>query len=435
MPPDGPTQRRGRQLRRDVRLTFANALVWAVGNGLVSTFLVGYLALELGAGQIAVAFIVAAPRFAGLLRLAAPWVLAAANRYGLGRKGLSVALYVASGAVLAAIPTATWNADAPGASIGLRIAVLAFAWCFYHLLEYLATIFLWSWIGDLYPARRRGRLLGVRESYLTLGRFIGLGVSILLAAFWRELTGDPNARTPLAVSAWCGVALMLTAVVPLLFMRPLSATASARPTAPWKALVDAFVQRPYRRLLAYHAWLAFANGLTGAAQAAYPRQIGIPYEKIQTCSATMWLGQSAIAPWSGRLVERFGAKRVMLPTQVLVATGPLWFWMASAEQAWWIALAYVVWIAYTPINIALDTLKIKLAAPGNNTPYLAAFHAVSDATNGVTILMGGLLYETLSRGGEDSKWVYSALFLSGWIARTLAAVLVMRLIEPEARSD
>ena len=45
--------RRG-NIRQAMWLANANALVWAIGNGLVSTLLVTYLALELGAKGIAI---------------------------------------------------------------------------------------------------------------------------------------------------------------------------------------------------------------------------------------------------------------------------------------------------------------------------------------------------------------------------------------------
>src|SRR4029079_18171319 len=59
-----------------MRLANANAALWAVGNGLVSTLLVIYLAYDLGASGLGVSLILAAPRFAGLLRLGVPAIMA-----------------------------------------------------------------------------------------------------------------------------------------------------------------------------------------------------------------------------------------------------------------------------------------------------------------------------------------------------------------------
>ncbi len=63
---------RARQLRRAMWLANVNAGLWAIGNGLISTTLVFYLAVELGAAGLAASCVLAAPRFAGLLRLGVP---------------------------------------------------------------------------------------------------------------------------------------------------------------------------------------------------------------------------------------------------------------------------------------------------------------------------------------------------------------------------
>lgn len=429
---DGANQRRANR-RRDIRRTYANALIWALGNGLVSTFLVGYLALELGAGSVAIAWIVAAPRFAGVLRLAAPSLLAAGVRIGLGRKAMCLIGYGLSGLMLLAIPLAAAGVTdrTPTAELNARIAVLTVAWCIYHVVEYVATVALWSWIGDLYPRLLRSPLLGRRERWLTLGRFLGIAVSIGLASVWAFASGDDNARVPLATSALCGAVFMLLALAPLLSTTAMAARPSATPENPWRTLRRAIAERPYRRLLAFSCWLGFANGLSGAAQAMYPKLIGIEYATLQSYRMTMWSGQSAIAPWCGRMVQRFGARRVMLPAQLIVATGPLWYWMATPDQPRWIALAFVAWIAYAGVNIGLDTLKLNLADPENNAPYLAVYHAGSDLVNAFTVLGGGLLYDTLAAGDALSLRVFAGLFLSGWLCRVLAAPLIARLIEPD----
>lgn len=420
-----------------MRNTYANGLLWALGNGLVSTMLVVYLALELGAGSVAIAWLLAAPRIAGVLRLSAPALLRAGSRFGVGRKPICLIGFLLSGLMLFAVPAAAWgiNDATPEATRTARIAMLAFAWCIYHVLQYLASVALWSWIGDLYPRRLRSRLLGVRERWLTLGSVGGVAASIALTLLWQRTTGNATARVPLATSAATGSLMMLWALVPLAQTSSYGTTLNALPEAPWRTLRRALAEKPYRRLMAYSCWFGFANGLSATAQGMYPKAIGIDYARLQTYQAGMWMGQSAIAPWCGRMVARHGAKRVLLPAQLLVATGPLWYWMASPEQPGWIAVAWLVWIGYAAINVGLDTLKLNLANPTNNTPYLAVYHAVSDLVNASTVLMGGLLFETLKVGDSFALRVYAGLFLAGWACRTLATALIPRLVEPDTHVE
>lgn len=51
--------------RRAIRRSYLNAILWALGNGLASTTLVVYLALELGAAGLGISLLLAAPALVG----------------------------------------------------------------------------------------------------------------------------------------------------------------------------------------------------------------------------------------------------------------------------------------------------------------------------------------------------------------------------------
>src|SRR5919106_1548041 len=87
-------------VRRAMRLANANAALWATGNGLVSTLLVIYLATSAGAEAISISLILAAPRFAGVLRLTVPALMARTRR----RKAICVVAFLASAIVLCIMP-------------------------------------------------------------------------------------------------------------------------------------------------------------------------------------------------------------------------------------------------------------------------------------------------------------------------------------------
>ena len=142
---------------RAIRLSYANALLWAIGNGLVSTTLVLYLATGFGASPLAVSLVIASPRFVGLLRL---WTPSLIQRVGDRRK-FCLLTYLSSSLLLLALPlvaAVNWSPNSAW-SIGVLIGV----WATYHLLESLGTIALWSWLADLVPLRVRGRFIGQRN--------------------------------------------------------------------------------------------------------------------------------------------------------------------------------------------------------------------------------------------------------------------------------
>ena len=143
------------------RLAYWNGAVWGVGNGLTSTLVV-YLAdhLDAGGSGWGVGFILAMPNGLGVLRLAAPAMIA---RLG-DRKRFCVGAFLAGAAALL---------GCPGGRAGLLptpgepLAAIVVLWCVYHLLQYLATVALWSWLADLVPRRIRGRFLGRRERWMS----------------------------------------------------------------------------------------------------------------------------------------------------------------------------------------------------------------------------------------------------------------------------
>ena len=102
-----------RDIRRGLKLASINAAVWAIGNGLVSTALVIYLANDLGARGLAISFILAAPHFAGILRLATPALIKLTG----SRRIVCLAAFLLSTAVLWTVPRLT-NPSAAITGIG-----------------------------------------------------------------------------------------------------------------------------------------------------------------------------------------------------------------------------------------------------------------------------------------------------------------------------
>lgn len=415
-------------LHRAMTLANANAAVWAVGNGLVSTLLVIYLANDLGATGAAVSLILAAPRFAGLLRLGVPALIR-----GFGnRKVICVIAYLASTMVLVIVP-AVAASHVPTTS-GWGLPLLVAAWCGYHLLEYVGGIALWSWLGDLTPRAIRGRLLGRREQWLVAGRVIGIAASVAITLSWPWFVPDAPRLQPLALSALAGALLMLVAVLPLIAMPAVRGAPSAVPHAPWRTLARAIVDPSYRRLLAFWCWFSIVNGLTAVAQELYPiRVLKVSYVTRMLLQGMMRAGQVAIAPSMGRLVDRLGSRPVMIVSQLIVAAGLLFFLIATPEYWWLVIGVYVSWIAYAGLNVGLDNVKLKLAPPDNNAPYLAVFHATGDLANGLATVAGGVFFDQQILAGTAPLWLYAQLFVLGFTGRLLAAALIARLVEPGAQ--
>ncbi|MCA9247162.1 MAG: MFS transporter [Planctomycetales bacterium] len=417
--------------RKAIRLAYWNGGLWAVGNGLTSTMLIIYLAQELGALGLAVGAIVAAPRLLGLARLGAPALLARIA----SRRAFCVWFYALSNLLLLLLPVCS----APGVlgSPTASLAALVLLWSGYHLLEFFATIALWSWFHDLVPRQVRGRFFGQRERFLTVGRIAGMLASGAFAYVWRaSMPGAPR-WLAYAIPAGAGALVMLLAVAPLAHMAdPKSADANAAGRA---SLGPALRNAALWRLVAFGIVFSFVNGTTQAPQAIYAyRVLEFSLLAMMLFRSVMFAGQSLIGPRVGWLADRFGNRPVMVVSQVLIALGPLFHLLSTPERRWPLAVAYVAWIAYAGINVGLPAMLLKLGDRREASPRVSIYFAVTGLAYGCGTLLGGALFDWMTetefalRLGATVLDPFGAFFLFGTVGRLLAALLLVQLIEPGA---
>lgn len=424
------------QRRRARRLAYWNGAVWAVGNGLTSTTLVIYLAFELNVPRIGlgIGLIVAAPQIAGLLRLGAPALIGRLT----DRKRFCLGAYLLSALVLLGLPFLA----APGClpSAGASLTALVTFWCVYHLLEYLGTIALWSWLADLVPLRIRGRFIGRRERWMLGGRVVAMLACGLFTWWWKQTLPRPLWWIGYAIPAGLGAWFMILAVVPLLGMPRVARGRIVQAGATLRSMLAPFADPRFLRLMLFGCWFSFFNGVTQSAQNIYPMGVlGISLFVMLGLRTGMRCGQLTVSPSLGRLADRLGNRPVMIVSLLLVASGPLFFLMATPRQPWWFVGAWVVWIAYAGLNVCLPNLMLKLSPGESNPPYIAAYYAVTGLCYAASTIVGGLLLDWLQPemfsllGDALVLDFYQYSFLFGWITRSLGVLVLLLVIEDHGR--
>jgi len=422
------------QRRRARSLGYLNGAVWALGNGLASSTLVVYLAMDLGPEKIGlgVGMILATRHLVGVLRLGAPAVI---GRY-VDRKRFCLGAFLLSAAVLAALPLVA----APGVLATDRgsLAALVGLWCGYHLLQYLGTIALWSWLADLVPLRIRGRFIGRRERWMVAGGAVGAIACGVFTWWWKSVHLKPQWWIGYAISAGVGACLMVAALVPLTRIPRLSRSQTVRHGATLRATLAPFVDARFLRLVAFGCWFSFFNGVSQSAQGIYPyRALGLGLFVMLGMGTTMRIGQLICSPYLGRLADRLGNRPVMVGSMLLVAQGPLFYLAATSDYPGWIGGAWTLWIAYAGLNVCLPNLMLKLSPGESNTPYIAAYFTITGLCYAASTILGGYLLDCYSGQAfwpfGASPWnIYQIIFLIGWIGRTLAVPVLLLVIEPKA---
>ncbi len=417
-------------------LAYANGALWAVGNGLLSSTLVVYLALELGAEQVGlgIGLILAAPRIAGLLRMATPALI----RLVGDRKRFCLAMYLASAVVLAGLPAtaaAQWFLAPAGA-----LAVLVGLWCAYHLLEYMATVALWSWLGDLVPGRIRGRFFGLRQRWMVAAQAVAMIATGLFTQAWARFCPELPRWIGYAVPASLGAAMMIVALVPLAAMPSIRAAEVEFFPGRKAALFAPFRDRRFLRLILFGCWFSFFNGVTQSVQFIYPaRVLGASLFLMLALKTAMRGGQLSVSPWLGRMADRHGNKPVMLALLPIIAAGPLFYFFATPAHWWWMIGAWMAWIAYAGLNVCLPNLMLMLSPGESSTRHIAAYYATSGLCLAASTILGGILFDRFGDrlftllGGRLVLDFYQASFLLGWVTRTMGVLWLMRVMEPRPR--
>lgn len=426
------------QRRLAIQAFYRNGACWGLGNGLVSSSLIVYLAGTFGAVGFTVSMILATPRLVGVLRLGTPILIDAIGR----RQVFCVRMFFAASIVLLLLPVVS----APGLlpSQWLSLTALVAMWTLYHLLEFLGVVALWSWIGDVVPNAIRGRFIGRRGAVLNACQVVGMLVGGSGSWWWRgrckELEQGDMIWFGYAVCAVAGALLMAVAVWPL--ARAPATTRADRSAAVdrrgrWQEIFAPFADRGYRRFLAYGGWFSLANGITGTAAFLFQmRVLDISYAGRMALQGTSEGTQSLVMPRVGQTIDRWGGVPVLVVSQVLVSLSLLFFLVATPSQWWWIIGAYALWVAYAGINTAMPKLMLSLSRQSQYTSYTAAWFAWIELVYALSMLAGGLLFDWAKENFSPRMWAgcrvdhYAAIFLLGFALRLSAAAWAARIREP-----
>lgn len=406
--------------RRAAREAFyRNAFLWGVGNGCVnSTFVIYYLkALVPNASDsatlgTAIAWTVAAPRLIGALRLLTPWAIGLIG----GRKRLCVGAATLAPLVLLALPLGAplFERSATTAS-GLNCAffLIGAIWALYHLLEYVATAALWSWMGDSLSSASRLRFFARRERRLLLGKLVGLAFvggfayleSSSLFAFGKI---DPNAwRVALPL---LGVAFLTASALPLV-RAPEICVENVRKSgfsATLRQIAAPLRSRPFLSLVLFGVALQAILGLTQAPQ-YYFRTTTMRLSLFASLAATAVVnfGQWTTASRAARFVARRGVPFACFSALGVVSLGFL-LYAATPSDAWGsIFVAALFWIAWVVVNVALNNEMTKRCEPSERSAFVAFYFTATTLSFGASTMVGGRLFDRF----RDVVWEIPALDL------------------------
>ena len=421
------------QRHRAYRAAYYNGFFWGVGQGLLNSMMIRYLLIDLCKTQpkglalegMVVAWAIAAPRLAGFFRFFTAMMI---DRFGSRKWYCIIGLLIAP-VVVGLIPLLT-PVFAKSDSLNSVLLLIIGIWFLYHLVEYLAMVAFWSWVGDLVPNRVRGRFFAWRETWLIGGMLIGVFVATKLLPALLPVAKDAPVWERYLAPAALGCLFKIISALPLVQMPEIAWR--RRTACRWgERFGQMFAPAKNWRfmlLIAFVCWINMANGLTQTTQTAYNYRLfpGEQYGVIILFTMLTRAGQLMISPPTGRLIDRFGNVKIIAASMVLVSTGSLCYFAATPDTRYFLALAAVAWVFWLGVNIGTLNMAIGLAQPDEKTSYIAFYFAVTTGMLAVATLLGGALADHFRETQFvvpviGSVWNYAQLsFVLSWFLRLIS---------------
>lgn len=394
-------------LRRAARDAFCrNAFLWGVGNSFVnSTFVVYFLkalvpnASDSSALGTAIAWTVAAPRLIGLLRLLTP----AAIGWVGGRKRLCVGCALLAPLILLALPLGSplFKSLSTSGVDGLNRAFLLIGalWALHHLVEYVATTALWSWMGDVVTPASRLRFFARRERRLLLGKLVGLAG---VGAF-TYLQHSPLVPTNFfSADAWkialplLGVVFLTVSAFPLFRAPEICVEQRANPNVfnALQSLCAPLRSPSFLTLVLFGAAIQAILGFTQSPQYYFRTSVlQLSLFASLTASAFINVGQWQTANRAARFVARWNAPTACFAALSVVAVGFV-LYAAAPSDAWIVAFgAALFWIAWVVVNIALNNEITRRSEPSERSAFVAFYFAATALAFGLASMIGGRVFD------------------------------------------
>lgn len=385
-------------------------------------------ALLLGARDVQVGMLSALPFLANLSQLTASFLLERTGQrklLSLLAAGFSRLIWV--GVIL--LPLGLF-----GTLRDLRVWVMVAIVALASVFMAMNNAFWLSWLGDLVPARLRGRYFGRRNMVIAA---VSMSVPLVASGFidaWEHHFSPQNAGGFLIVFA-LGIVSGLIALA-VQWRMPAMPLPPSHGTPFFSRLAIPLRDDNFRRFIIFHLCWGWSVNLAGPFFTVYMlKDLRLSYTIITALASVTALSNIFGMRFWGQLTDRFSAKPVMLLGGVGAAMLP-GLWIGTAVVPSWIVLPVVHVLggfAWAAFNLNLNTLLLALAPQRDRSIYLSVYAALTGLAIAAAPVVGGLLGKMLQDGTLPlPAWVnpYLLLFALSCLLRSLSLLLFLRVREP-----
>lgn len=408
-----------RSLQRSLRDGAAYSLMSGAGETYFSAY-----ALFLGASAAQVSLLAAVPPlFGALAQILAAWL---AHRLGRRRT------LILTGAVMHAL---TWLPIVwlPYFFPAHAVPVLITCLIFYQGWVGLGTPLWGSLIGDLVPARRRGRFFAARARLMGLANFLALvGAGLVLHVF--ELREDTRLGF-LLIFSFAAAARLYSAYQLARMHEPETAPAPLL-LPPLSGLVPRLAASPFVRFSLFTASFSFAVAVAAPFFTVYMlKELGFSYLQLMLATAATVLAQALTLRSWGRLADAFGSRRALVLAGSLVPLVPA-LWLLSDAFGYILVVQALSGLAWAGFALASGSHLYELVPPERRTAYWAGHNVLNSAGAFGGAMLGGYFSTHMPHAVaalgvklQGSSGLWAVLLVSAMLRAAVAAHFLPRLGE------
>jgi len=381
-----------------MRRSLVEGVAYAIMFGLADLYFVAD-GVRMGATSVEVGLLVGLPLAAGAI---GAWIGLWLLRWAGRRRPVVVTGASCQAAVLLLTAWMQWTAQG---TLPRFIALV----CAYHLSGQLHGASWSSWMGDLVPARIRGRYFSRRTWAVQI---VSFGVLLVGGAVLQGLESPTRGGQGFALLYLLG-GLARSVSATLIALTPEGRPAAA-PVATNLSMVPHW-RRAGDRLLLVGGFVYFAVYIGSPFFTPYMLEdLGFSYVEFTAVSAVLVLVKVVSMPRWGKALDRYGAAATYRLTLVLLAIVPLpWLFVeGTVGVAFAQGLSGFSWAAH---EVAFFALVLELNDPSERP----RAYTLQTMVNGVAQLVGSL------GGGVLLAWLVDPrlVFASTTVARALAVVV------------
>ncbi len=322
-----------------------------------------------------------------------------------------------------------WRAGFPHA-----VAVLIGGVWLSNLFDALASPPWMSWLADIIPAREHGGFWGRRSAWIALS----LVCTIVPAGYLMDrMPEDYKAGTAVAIFFAAGVLGIVDLVIHGTLPEPQAVTTGPAPLK--ERLLAPVLDRGYRPWLIFNGAWTFSMSLGGSLGTLYfLNELGIKKNFLGgtiVLASLPLVGSLMSSAWSGRLVDRFGPRRILWWGHLFWAMLPA-FWLFATPST---ALLWLGWsslqggLSSTAAVNAANKLITRYPKPEDRAIYVAVSSCIGNVAAGLGALTAGTTIRLLGEAPFDlfglDVSAFHLLFVASLCLRSTSALTLIRRIK------